>query len=210
MGLESHDVQGRPSPASSTTSASLDRVADADRDVLVHRCGAVIVTAGRLGPSVGWNVDADRAEQQIVDVAGRPAVGANEDDDRVIIVRPDREQPIAAVEVAAADVLEVGTSKAVAGRSAAGILELADDAKRSVASPSPKRTDMLVGDLGQGDVDRRLAFRSRSCAISAFKSSPSGTTFPARWSPRPSCTPGMSSSARSRSRCITSTRRLRS
>lgn len=129
---------------------------------------------------VAWNVGAERPEQLVVDVARPAAVWADEDDNRLIVGRPDSQHPVAAVEVATADVLDVRPSEPVTGGLAASVLDLTNDAECGVSSATAEYPDLLVGDVRQRDVDRRLAPCFRRSAISALRSAPSGTVLAAR------------------------------
>ena len=78
-----------------------------------------------------------------------------------------------------ADVFDVGVGKPVAGGVAATVPDFTNDTKRRFSATTPERSDLLIGDAGQRDFDRRPVSRFR-LAISALRSSPSGTVFPAR------------------------------
>ena len=82
--------------------------------------------------------------------------------------------------MATADVLDLCSSEPVAGGLAASVLDLTKDTERGISSTTAECSDLLVGGLGQPDVDRRLALCFRVSTISALRSSPSGTVRPAR------------------------------
>lgn len=170
-------VRGSAS-ATSAACASLDGVGKLGRSVLVGRRFAFVVTARRLGPLLVGHVDPERFDELVVDIAGRGAVCAHEHDDGLVLGRPDREHAVVAVEVAAADVVEVGAGQPIAGGLAAAVNDLADCAQSGLAPSASERTDLSVGDVGQRDFGRRLASRLRSCTISESRS-PSGTVRPA-------------------------------
>lgn len=81
--------------------------------------------------------------------------------------------------MATADVLDVGAGKPVTGALAAAVRDLTDDTKRSFSATTSECSDLLIGDAGQRDFERRPVSRFR-LAISALRSSPSGTVLPAR------------------------------
>ncbi len=104
----------------------------------------------------------------------------DEKDDGTVGGWPHRQHPIAAVEVSAAHVVEILAGEPIARGLASPILHLADDSERHYPATAAERSDLPISDSGQRDFDRRLVSRFRSSAISALRSSPSGSTRPAR------------------------------
>lgn len=90
-----------------------------------------------------------------------------------------REEPIVAIEVPAADVVELGPGEAVPRGLAAPVLQLTDRPQRSGPSTTTEGSHLAVGDGRQRDFDRGFFPRRRRSAISLRRSSPSGTTRPA-------------------------------
>lgn len=98
----------------------------------------------------------------------------------MVIGWPHGQHPVAGVEVPATDVVEVLAGEPIASRLTAPILEFADDAERGLAPTTAEYSDLPVSNAGQRDLGRRVVSRFRNAAISALRSSPSGTTRPAR------------------------------
>jgi len=105
-------------------------------------------------------------------------VGPDEQHHGVVVRRPGREQPAVAIEVATADAFDVGAGKPVPGGVAATVPDFTDDTECRFSATAPERSDLLVGYAGQRDFDRRPVSRFRR-AISALRSSASGSVFPA-------------------------------
>lgn len=176
----SRQLPGQPGqPPAGASRASLDSVRDHFCCLLVEGRQALVVAAGRLLAFVRWDVGTERIEELVVDVARLAAVRTDEHDDGTIVGRPHGEHAVAAVQVAAADVIEVGAGEPVSRGVAAQVGYLTKDAERGISSSTAECSELLVGDLGQRDFDRRASC-SRSWAISALTSSPSATVFPAR------------------------------
>jgi hypothetical protein len=107
-------------------------------------------------------------------------MGSDEDDDRAFVARPDRQEAILAVQVSAADVVEPLAREPVARCLAASVFQLADRSQRGRPSVTAEFSYLSVGDGRQRDFDRGSFSRRRRSAISRRRSSPSGTTRPAR------------------------------
>ena len=73
---------------------------------------------------------------------------ADKNDNRLILGRPGGEHPVAAVEVATANVLDVCPSEPVAGGLAASVLDLTDDTECGGSPATAECSDLLVGDVG--------------------------------------------------------------
>jgi hypothetical protein len=71
------------------------------------------VAARWLAPLLGGDVDRQGGQQQLVDVERGPVVGADREDDGVLGRRPGSQQPVAAVQVATAHVVQRSAGKAV-------------------------------------------------------------------------------------------------
>lgn len=97
----------------------------------------------------------------------------------MVLRRPGREHPVIAIQVSTADVLDVRAGEPVARVFAAADSDLTNDTKRSFSATTSECSDLLIGDASQRDFDRRPVSRFR-LAISALRSSPSGTVLPAR------------------------------
>lgn len=150
--------------------APLHSASDRLCGLLVHRWHALIVAARWLVALVRRYLSAQRTEELAVDVAGPGAVWADKDDNRLIDRRPDGEHAVGAVEVTTADVIDVRPSETVARSLAAPVLDLTDDAECGVSPATSQPSDLMVSEVGQRDVDRRLAPFLRSSPISVSRS----------------------------------------
>lgn len=91
--------------------------------------------------------------------------------------------------VPTADVVERGPREPVTRGLAAPVLQLTDCAQRRRPARTEEVSHLAVGDGRQRDFNRGFYSSRRSSAISLRRSSPSGTTRPARKSAKPSSEP---------------------
>src|SRR5581483_3740759 len=84
----------------------------------------------RLLAFVRWDVGTERIEELVVDVACLAAVRTDEHDDGTIVGPPDGGHAVAAVQAAAADVVEVGAREPVSRGVAAPVGYLTKNAER--------------------------------------------------------------------------------
>ncbi len=177
------------------SSQRLDGVGDGFGGLDVDRWIAFLVAARGLLALVLRRLDAQPIEQLVVHIARVVAVRSDEDDDDPLGLGPDGEETVAAVEVSAAHVLQLFASESVATGFAALVLKLAEDTNGGLPPTTAEVSNLAVGDDRQADFDRGFLALCLRFAISACRSSPSGTTRRAVRSANPSSAPA--SAARS-------------
>lgn len=158
----------------------LDGIGDGVRDVGVGRRFPFLVAARRLVSFVGRHVDAERLDELVVDAPSAAMVRSDEIDDGLLVARPNREEAIFAIQVPAADVVELVAREPVTSGLATDVLQLTDRPQRRRPSATAEVSHLSVGDGRQRDFDRGFFSRRRRSVISLRRSSPSGTTRPAR------------------------------
>ena len=84
--------------------------------------------------------------------------------------------------------VELASRQSVSRGFAASVLQLADRPQRGRPSTTAESSNLAIGDGRQRDFDRDF-FSRRGSLISSTRSSPSGTTRPARRSANPSSDP---------------------
>jgi hypothetical protein len=96
-----------------------DRRCQRLRYLRVSRRLTQFVAARRLGPLLGRDLNRQGGQQQLVDVESGRVVRAHREDDGVLGRRPRSQQPVVAVQVATAHVVQRSAGKAIPGLLAA-------------------------------------------------------------------------------------------
>ncbi|MBA3310625.1 MAG: hypothetical protein H0U28_11335 [Nocardioidaceae bacterium] len=89
-------------PTAALTRDGCDRRCQGFRDLRIGRALTQLVAARWLAPLLGAGVDRQGSQQQLVDVKRGPVVRVDREDDAVLGRRPWSQQPVAAIQVAAA------------------------------------------------------------------------------------------------------------
>lgn len=153
------------------------------------------VAARRFRPLLLGGRETESLDDHVVDVGNTSVVWSDGDDHGSVLCRPHDQHPIVAVEVTAADVVELVSSQPVPGRPAALVLDFDHHTQGGLAGFATQCSKLSVRGGGKVDVGHSTPSRS---AISWRRSSPIGTTRPAATSSMAASSPAVSKMSRSR------------